>query len=122
MFNKDEKTTRDAETIIGPSVKVKGDFQGGGNLIIEGEFEGNIETTGDIRAGEKSKIVANIKASEAIIHGTLVGDITLSGLLELGSKANINGNIKSSSLQVNTGAIINGTINMPTNTGFESEN
>lgn len=112
MFNKDEKNSKEIETVIGPSVKVRGDFIGSGNLLIEGDFEGNIETSGDIRAGEGSKIVANIKAAEAAIYGLVTGDIQISGLLEIGSKANIQGNIVSGRIQVSNGAIINGTIKM----------
>ena len=46
MFNKENKLEKfkDAETIIGASIKVKGNFQGQGNIIIEGSLEGSLKT------------------------------------------------------------------------------
>ena len=48
MFSKDNKPEKfkDAETIIGASVKVKGNFQGQGNIIIEGALEGLVRDLG----------------------------------------------------------------------------
>ena len=47
-----------AETIIGPTVKVKGNFHGQGNIIIEGIVEGSVKTTNHLFIAEKAKILA----------------------------------------------------------------
>ena len=49
MFNnkqdyKDLKDLKEIETIIGPSVKVKGDFHGSGNIVVEGIVEGSLKS------------------------------------------------------------------------------
>ena len=46
MFNKENNSDliKNAETIIGQSIKVKGNFHGQGNMIIEGSVEGSIKT------------------------------------------------------------------------------
>ena len=46
MFNKPSQGGQDLnkfETIIGPSVKVKGDFNAQGNVIVEGTVDGSLK-------------------------------------------------------------------------------
>jgi cytoskeletal protein CcmA (bactofilin family) len=113
MFNKDEiQTPKDAETIIGQSVKVKGDFAGKGNLIVEGEVEGNIKTEGMLIAKSGSKIFANIKAKDAIIGGEVSGNVLISNSLELTPSAKITGDIHAMSINMAKGAIFNGKCSM----------
>lgn len=110
MFNKDEKETnfKEAETIIGPSIKVKGNFHGQGNIIIEGMVEGSIKTTNFLLVGNKSKIIANIEAKEARVGGEITGNIKTSGYLEIASTAKVCGDIEAPSLTIEKGAIFNG--------------
>ena len=114
MFNKDEKTTKEADTIIGQSVKVKGDFDGQGNVIIEGEFEGTLKTTGNLFIGEKAKLITNITCNNAKILGIVQGNLVLNGCLELGKNSVITGDIKASALSVEQGAIIIGSVSIGT--------
>lgn len=122
MFNKDEKVNKEIETVIGPSVKVKGDFISEGGLSIDGEFEGSIITSGNVQAGAGSKIIANVKATNATILGTLIGNLESTGALTVGEKANIKGDIVASALSVASGAIINGTLTMTTKISKQDSN
>jgi len=110
MFNKENKPERfkDAETIIGSSIKVKGNFQGQGNIIIEGCLEGSLKTEANIYIGDKAKVTANIEAKEAIINGVLNGNVKSRSYLALGSTARITGDIQYGEISVERGAIING--------------
>ncbi|MEI8360611.1 MAG: polymer-forming cytoskeletal protein [bacterium] len=110
MFSRDEKGSKESDTIIGRSVKVKGDFLGEGNLIIDGEFEGTITTLGSLFFGEKSHITAQISGGNAKILGKVNGDIKLSGSIDLGKNAEVVGNISATSISIEHGAIINGHI------------
>jgi cytoskeletal protein CcmA (bactofilin family) len=122
MFKKDQiehsKQNKEAETIIGPSVKVKGNFHGQGNMIIEGMVEGSIKTDSNLYVGDNAKITANIKAKEARIGGEIKGNITVKGYLEVAGSAIINGDIEASSLSISKGAIFNGHSTM----GQETKN
>lgn len=122
MFNKDEKASKEIETVIGPSVKVKGDFISEGSLSIDGEFDGSIKTTGNVQAGAGSKIVADVKATNVTILGTLIGNLETTGALTVGEKANIKGDIVASALSVASGAVINGTITMTSKKSQEISN
>lgn len=99
---------KEVETIIGPSVKVKGNFHGEGNIIVEGILEGSLKTAGSVLIGEKAKITANINANEARIGGQVNGNIKTKGFLELDPTAKILGDIECSLLFIAKGAIING--------------
>ena len=113
MFNKDtNKDIKEVETIIGPSIKVKGNFHGQGNIIIEGEVEGSIKTNNFLLIGGKSKIFANIKAKNAKINGKITGNIEINEYLELGQSAVINGDVNTKILSIAKGAIINGKCSM----------
>jgi cytoskeletal protein CcmA (bactofilin family) len=114
MFNKETENNKNhgAETIIGPSIKVKGDFHGEGDIIIEGSVEGEISTKQHIAVGKSAIILANIKANSAKIAGAIAGNIVVSGYLEVLSTAKINGNISAKELSIEKGAFIEGDLKM----------
>ncbi len=114
MFNKDNKLERfkDAETIIGASVKVKGNFQGQGNIIVEGALEGSLKTNANLYIGEKAQVVANIEARTAIINGELRGNVKARGYLAIGETAKIFGDVHYGEISVDKGAVINGQLLM----------
>jgi cytoskeletal protein CcmA (bactofilin family) len=112
MFNKDEKGSKENETVIGLGVKVRGDFNGEGRVEIEGSFEGTLTTTGPLHVGQQAEIKAEIKASSAKILGSVIGNLVLTGQLELGPAAKISGDISAAGLAVAQGAIINGRVSI----------
>jgi len=108
MFNNKEASFKEAETIIGQSIKVKGNFHGEGNIIIEGIVEGSVKTNQSLLIGNKAKISANISAKSATIGGEVIGDIKIKGYLEILSSAKIFGNIVAEQFSIEKGAIFNG--------------
>ena len=109
-----EEGFKKIETIIGPSVKVQGDFNSQGNIIVEGIVEGNLKTKGNLRIGAQAKITADVEAKEAKISGKINGNVKIKGYLELSATAKITGDIETESLSVERGAIINGKCAMAT--------
>lgn len=112
MFNKENKPEKfkDAETIIGASIKVKGNFHGQGNIVVEGQLEGSLKTEASLFIGDKAKIVANIEADDAIINGEIRGSLKIHQYLTLGPSAKIIGDISYSEISIEKGAIINGQV------------
>jgi len=112
MFNKANRLEKfkDAETVIGASIKVKGNFQGQGNIIIEGVLEGSLKTDSNIFVGDKAKITANIEASDVIITGEVRGNIKAKNYLAIGDTAKIFGDVQYGEISVERGAIINGQL------------
>lgn len=112
MFSKESKLDKfkDAETVIGSSIKVKGNFQGKGDIVIEGSLEGSLKTEANIYIGDQAKIVANIESKDAIINGEVRGNIKAKNYLGIGGNAKIFGDIQYGEISIEKGAIINGQL------------
>ncbi|MFA5155740.1 MAG: polymer-forming cytoskeletal protein [Patescibacteria group bacterium] len=123
MFSKDSKLEKlkDAETIIGSSIKVKGNFQGQGNIIIEGSLEGSLKTDASIYIGNQAKIVANTESKDIIINGEVRGNIKAKNYLAIGGTAKIYGDIQYGEISIEKGATINGQLLMLTEEHKRSE-
>ncbi len=112
MFNRENKLERfkDAETIIGAAIKVKGNFHGQGNIIIEGSLEGSLKTDANIFVGEKAKVLANVEAKDLVVNGEIRGNVKVKNYLSLGGTAKISGDIQYGELSVEKGAVIIGQL------------
>jgi len=117
MFKKgtQNEVFNDVETIIGESIKVKGDFNGNGNIVIDGILEGSLKTKSNIFIGEKAKISGSLEAIEVIINGSIDGNLLVKSYLSVGSTAIISGDIECAQISVEKGAKINGKIKMSGN-------
>ena len=56
-------------TVVGAGTKVSGDLNIAGLVRIDGDIDGNLETTGRIIIGEKARIHGNVTAKAAVIGG-----------------------------------------------------
>lgn len=119
MFNKDSRPEKfkEAETIIGSTLKVKGNFQGSGNIVIEGVLDGSIKTDADVFIGDKARVTATIDSQEAIINGLVQGSVKVKKYLAIGATAKIIGDVQCEEISVEKGAVINGQLLV--NTGKE---
>lgn len=117
MFTRDNKKMelKDAETVIGPSIRVKGNFHGEGDIVIEGKVEGSVKTNSYLLVGNKAKIIADIEAGDAQIGGEITGNMKIKGYLEITSSARIMGDIETSEISIEKGAILNGKCTMTKN-------
>ncbi|OGL74024.1 hypothetical protein A3F28_02850 [Candidatus Uhrbacteria bacterium RIFCSPHIGHO2_12_FULL_57_11] len=100
------------DTVIANGVKVEGDFQSQGNLIIEGEVLGNVKTAADLYVGERARIHANVSATNARVSGEIRGNVKIKEKLELTPTSRIFGDAHTKILIVEAGAMINGKIIM----------
>lgn len=118
MFQKNTTTDREyggahePETVIAASVKVEGDFQSQGNVLIEGVVEGSLKTERDLRVGERARISADVIAANATIAGEVRGNLTVNERLELEATARVFGDVRTKNLVVANGATINGRLVM----------
>lgn len=118
MFKADSNGA--AETLIGPSVHVKGDFKSQGNVQIEGKVTGTIQTSGSLRVGEQAIINASVAAANAFISGSIKGNVLVTERLELSSSAKIEGDINAKVLMIAEGASFNGRCQMNSSNSTEA--
>ena len=109
-----------AETVVGPSVKIQGDLNSEGNIRIEGQVTGKVKTTQSVFINQGAKITADVLAGNAIVGGEVQGNMKISGQLILQGTAKIAGDITCAVLRVEDGALFSGKCSMnlgPTVTG-----
>lgn len=102
----------EAETVIAAGVKVDGNFNSRGNVLIEGAVKGSIKTDKDLTIGEKAKILATVAATNVYVAGEAQGNIKATGRLELAPTARIFGDVEVKTLVIAAGAVLNGKCSM----------
>ncbi len=114
MIGKKNKRPEMEEKILDVDASIQGNviFKDPVNLKINGKFEGNLTTKGNLTIGEAAEIVADIIGENIIIAGYVTGDIIAEKSLKLISPAKLIGNIKTASLIIDEGAILNGNCQM----------
>lgn len=107
MFKNEDKKD-EIETVIGPSVKVEGDFVANGDVVVEGIVAGSLKTERNLKIGPEAKIFANVWAANAQISGEIQGNIKVLEKLELSQTAKVFGDIKTKILIIAEGASVDG--------------
>jgi len=116
MFGKQSQSMGHAntagETVIAQGVRVEGEFRSSGDVVIDGELNGSLETASSLHVGESAVIKADVTAKTAVVAGTVVGNILASESLELLASSCVNGDIQTGRISIASGATINGRITM----------
>ncbi len=115
MFSKEDEThapakssTSPTETVIGPTVKVEGTFNGEDNVLVEGMVVGTLHTTHNLTVSDQATIEADVTAENMHISGTVKGNLKASDTITLTKSARIYGDVETNIISVETGAVIQG--------------
>jgi len=100
------------ETIIAQGVKVEGDFTSSGDVIIDGEVIGTVQTAASLRVGQTARIRADVTAGSSVVAGEIQGNVRVADRLELMEGSSIQGDVECQTLSVAPGAKINGRLVM----------
>lgn len=100
------------ETLIGKDTTIKGTINSKGTIRIDGQFEGDIITAGNIMVGDNAIITAQVTALNATIAGTVYGNVDVTEKLELLPSAKMYGDIKVGVLTISAGATFKGACTM----------
>lgn len=95
-------------TMISMGSAFSGDLRVLGGMIVEGDIDGNIETSGNIIVGDKARIRGNIVARAATIRGIVIGDIVAPEGIKLNSTSTVIGDLTTHKLQVEDKVILHG--------------
>ena len=82
------------------------------NLQINGQFDGALDTKGNLSIGEKAHVKATIQGEAITISGTVTGSVTATSRVELLSSARVTGKVLSPRVIMHDGAILHGTLEM----------
>jgi cytoskeletal protein CcmA (bactofilin family) len=99
-------------SIIGPGMKVVGDCDADGAIRIEGSVKGNVRAGKAVVVGKEGRVDGDIFTQDAVIAGLVTGTLRAESRLEVQASSRIEGEIIAARMQLEEGAILNGTIQM----------
>lgn len=107
---------REEEKILDVNASMKGSlvFSDPVNLKINGKFEGNLKTKGNLIIGEKATVFADIEGENIVISGLVKGKIKSTVLVTLTNQAVVYADIEAPKVSIQEGAVFNGTCRMYT--------
>ena len=98
---------------IGQSIVFKGELAGDEDLEIEGEVEGSVDLKShQLTIGANGNLKAEVIAKSIIVIGQVKGNLTATERIEVQATGVVEGDIKAPRLNVQDGAVLNGTIDM----------
>jgi cytoskeletal protein CcmA (bactofilin family) len=117
MFDKRDEiiTGGAAETIVGTSVKLKGNLKSDGDITVDGNVNGEIKTKGTVNIGVNAHIIANIQARNINIAGTVQGNVVANEKLSISETGRVFGDISANILAISAGALFSGKSTMSEN-------
>jgi cytoskeletal protein CcmA (bactofilin family) len=99
-------------SIVGPGMKVVGDCEAEGAIRVEGTVQGNIRAGKSVVVGKDGVVDGDIFTQDAVIAGTVRGVLRAESRLEIQASSRIEGEIIASRMQLEEGAMLNGTVQM----------
>jgi cytoskeletal protein CcmA (bactofilin family) len=95
--------------LLSRGVSIKGTVKFANELLIDGEVEGTIDSTGSLTVGEHASIRGEIKSRSVKVRGTVEGDIFATERCELQAGCTLQGDIEAPRLVVDENATFVGS-------------
>ena len=95
--------------LLSRGVSIKGTVKFRDELVIDGEVEGNIDSTGTLTVGEHASIRGQIKSKSVKVRGRVEGDIVATERCELQAGCTLEGDIEAPRLVVDENATFLGS-------------
>ena len=99
-------------SVLGPTLKFKGELSASEDLLIQGQVEGSITHTSRLTIGPEGVINANVQADYIAVEGTVTGDLIATTSIVVAETSQINGNLYSPTVTLREGAKFTGRIDM----------
>ena len=104
-------TTRNEEARIGSGARVHGRIHGDGDLLVEGQVEGDVALRGNLTIAAGATVSSEaVEAHAVTIAGSLEGDLNASGPVRLSAGARVRGNVRGSAVVIDDGARFTGRL------------
>ncbi|MBY8964290.1 polymer-forming cytoskeletal protein [Algiphilus sp. NNCM1] len=100
------------DTLVGRQTELLGDVNFKGGLHVDGVIKGKVSATSDKEAvlsiSESGSIEGDVHVANVIINGSVHGDVHALGRLTLNSCARVVGNVHYKTVEMASGATVNG--------------
>ena len=99
------------EARIGSGARIRGKIHGEGDLLVEGQVEGDVAIRGELTIAEGASVVGEAVEAQAVtIAGALEGDVASTGQVRLAAGARVRGNLRGSAVSIEDGARFSGRL------------
>jgi cytoskeletal protein CcmA (bactofilin family) len=99
-----------SDSLISADLTIEGDIRSDGNLTVDGRVVGNISCI-NITINSGGFVQGNIRANHLVSLGSISGDIQAKSV-ELKEGSTSKTNLASDNLQVSSGAVLQGQVNI----------
>jgi cytoskeletal protein CcmA (bactofilin family) len=99
-------------TVIARPNRLEGSIVGSGDVRVEGQVKGEVDTSGQLLVAENGLVEGKISARTVNVSGGVVGDISAAERIELNASAKVEGNITAPRILINDGATFDGQVLM----------
>ncbi len=99
-------------TVIGEDTHFQGTLHTQRSVRIDGIFDGDIHSQGQVVVGESGKVTAKIVAKQVLVSGEITGNIEAVSGLYITKTGRVYGDISGDQLTIEEGAIYRGRVNM----------
>jgi cytoskeletal protein CcmA (bactofilin family) len=103
-----------AGALLSRGVSIKGSVKLVNSLLIDGEVEGTIDSTGTLTIGEHARIRGEIRTKSVKVRGTVEGNIFVTERCELQAGGTLHGDIEAPRLRVEENATFVGSAKVGT--------
>ncbi len=101
-----------AATVIGPNARFVGEISGDEDVVIHGQFEGNIDIPRRVTVAQPGRLKGDIHARTVIVGGRVNGQIRADERAELLASATVQGNVNAPKVVIAEGARLQGNVAM----------
>jgi cytoskeletal protein CcmA (bactofilin family) len=99
-------------SVLGPTLRFKGELSAEEDFILQGRIEGSINHTQSVTIGTEGSVAGNIHARRITIDGTVEGDLHASESVTVHETGRLTGNIFAPRIGIVEGAFFNGRVEM----------
>ncbi|MFA6180208.1 MAG: polymer-forming cytoskeletal protein [Candidatus Methylopumilus sp.] len=114
FFKNRNKPQNRIDTLIGAATRINGDIFFTGGLRVDGTVRGNVNeevsTPSALVLSEQGTIEGAVVVSQVVLNGKVVGPVHAKEFVELQPKARVVGDVYYKSLEMHTGAVIEGNL------------
>jgi cytoskeletal protein CcmA (bactofilin family) len=114
MFSKNRnKAPNRIDTLVGAETRIDGDIHFTGGLRVDGSIRGNVtesSTPSTLVLSESGRIEGAITVSQVVINGKVIGPVHALQFIELQAKSRVTGDVSYKSLEMHTGAVVEGKL------------
>ncbi len=98
-------------SLLGPSLKIKGEISGTQDLVVHGQVQGKINLEAhNLTVARSARIKADIRVKNVIIEGSLEGDVHATGKAIIESNGHMSGGLTAGRISIAEGAIFKGNL------------